>query len=52
MLKQVGTNNDDPYWAMDVIPTPTCTRVVVDEESVDDSISTVKTAASQQKKVL
>jgi len=51
MLEQVGTNNDDLYWVTDTIPTPLKhKRVSVDEESLNNSISMVKTTVSQKKK--
>jgi len=49
MLEQVGTNNDNPYWATDVFPTLKGKRVAADEECLDDSISMVKTAVGKKK---
>jgi len=50
MLEQVGMDTEDLYWE-EVPPTPKWKRFAADEESINYSISTVKTVASQKKKV-
>jgi len=48
MLEQLGTDSDNLYWEEEP-PTPKQKWVNADEESINDSISTVKTAASKKK---
>jgi len=47
MLELANTKMDDLYWASQVVvPSPKCKWTQVDEESLDDLVSTVKTAIS------
>jgi len=51
MLELANNDTDDLYWAADIMaPTPQWKRAQADNESLDDSVSTVKTAASHKKK--
>jgi len=51
MLEKIGTDTDDPYWAAKTAPPPKRKHAAADGELLDDSISIVKMAASQKKKV-
>jgi len=49
MLEQVGIDTNDLYWE-EAPPMPKCKQVAADKESINNSISTVKTVARQKKK--
>jgi len=51
MLAAALADDDDLYWEADTTkpPSPKCKRPQAEEESLDDSISTIKTAMSVKK---
>jgi len=52
MIDLSATDSDDLYWAAETsTPAPKRKRVHADEESLDDSTSTVKTAVSTKAKL-
>jgi len=53
MLAQLSTEDDDFYWIADIpAPSPKSKCTQAEDESLDDSIFTVKTAARNKKKQL
>jgi len=53
MLDLANTDIDDLYWATDpTSPSPKWKQTQIDEESLNDLVSTIKTAASQKRKIL
>jgi len=53
MINLLTTDTDDLYWATETsIPAPKRKRVQADEESLDDSTSTIKTAITTKSKAL
>jgi len=51
MLEQIGMDNHDPYWSMDAASPTKRKCAAAEDKLLDDSVSLVKMAASQKKKV-